>query len=155
MGSPLGSLIANIYMCELETNLIPTFGQTIQFWTRYVDDTFAFIEPTSIQAVLQRLNSYDESIQFTYEVEKDRKIAFLDVLIERNTRNDLETSVYRKSTNNNIYINWNAYSPRSWKIGTLRNLIRRAITICSTKDKLQAEIKHLQEVFCDMNTHRS
>ena len=67
MGSPLGSLIANIYMCELETNLIPTFGQTIQFWTRYVDDTFAFIEPTSIQAVLQRLNSYDESIQFTYE----------------------------------------------------------------------------------------
>ena len=153
MGSPLGSLIANIYMCELETNLIPTFGQTVQFWTRYVDDTFAFIKPASIQYVLQRLNSYDERIQFTYEVEKDRKIAFLDVLIEINTRNELETSVYRKSTNNNIYINWNAYSPRSWKIGTLRNLLRRAITVCSTKDKLQAEIKHLQDAFCDINEY--
>ena len=65
----------------------------------------------------------------------------------------IHQSVYRKSTNNNIYINWNAYSPRSWKIGTLRNLLRRAITVCSTKDKLQAEIKHLQDAFCDINEY--
>ena len=102
MGSPLGSLIANIYMCELETNIIPTLDNVIKFWTRYVDDTFAFIKPDSIQTVLQTLNSYDAKIQFTYETENEQKIAFLDVLIERNARNKLETSVYRKQTNNNI-----------------------------------------------------
>ena len=153
MGSPLGSLIANIYMCELETNIIPTLDNVIKFWTRYVDDTFAFIKPDSIQTVLQTLNSYDAKIQFTYETENEQKIAFLDVLIERNARDKLETSVYRKQTNNNIYINWHAHSPRSWKIGTLKNLIRRAITICSTDTKLQAEIIHLQNAFTEINDY--
>ena len=41
MGSPLGSLIANIFMCELENNLVPTMNNELEEWTRYVDDTFA------------------------------------------------------------------------------------------------------------------
>ena len=63
-------------------------------------------------------------------METERKLPFLDVLIERNGSN-LETSVYRKKTNNNLYMNWNSRSPQSWKTGTLRNLTRRAIMISS------------------------
>ena len=62
----------------------------------------------------------------------------------------LETSVYRKKINNNIYMNWNSHSPRSWKIGTLRNLVQRAIMI-SSEVNLQKEIDHLQKVFCEVN----
>ena len=43
MGSPLGDLIANIFMRELENTIIPTLGDKIQNWKRYVDDVFAFI----------------------------------------------------------------------------------------------------------------
>ena len=140
-------------MCELETSIIPKLKDTIEFWTRYVDDTFAFIKPNEVENVQQVLNSYDTKIQFTHETEKERKIAFLDVLIERNKDNYLETSVHRKKTNNNIYMNWNSYSPRSWKIGTLRNLVKRAIMISSTENKLQIEINHLQKVFCEINDY--
>ena len=51
MGSPLGSLIANIFMCELENNMVPTLD-SLEEWTRYVDDTLTLIHPKSIQTVL-------------------------------------------------------------------------------------------------------
>ena len=34
MGSPLGSLIANIFMCELETSIIPKLTDSVKLWTR-------------------------------------------------------------------------------------------------------------------------
>ena len=120
-------------------------------WTRYVDDTFAFVKPSELENIHRTLNAYEPKIQFTYEMEEQKKLSFLDVLIERKDTN-LETSVYRKKTNNNIYMNWYSYSPRSWKIGTLRNLIRRAIMI-SSECNLQTELDHLQKVFCDINQY--
>ena len=153
MGSPLGSLIANIFMCELENNLVPTMNNELKEWTRYVDDTFALIDPRTTQSVLEKLNSYDPRIQFTYEEEKNGIIPFLDVLIKKTDDNQLETTVYRKKTNNNVYINWNSYSPRAWKIGTLKNLIQRATMICSKTEDLQKEINHLKTVFCEINEY--
>ena len=122
-------------------------------WTCYVDDTFAFIEPGKEQEVLQKLNSYDPKIQFTFETEKNNTIPFLDVLIRRTENNQLETTVYRKKTNNGIYMNWNSHSPQAWKVGTLKNLIRRAAMICSQPEDLQREINHLEKVFCETNEY--
>ena len=121
----------------------------IQLWTRYVDETFAFVKPSEVESIHRALNAYDPRIQFTYEMETERKLPFLDVMIERNISN-LETSVYRKKTNSNLYMNWNSHSPQSWKIGTLRNLTRRAIMI-SSENYLEKELDHLRKVFCDIN----
>ena len=77
MGSPLGSLIANIFMCELETSIIPKLTDSVKLWTRYVDDTFAFVKPTEIENIHRQLNSYDQHIQFTYETETERMLSFL------------------------------------------------------------------------------
>ena len=151
MGSPLGSLIANIFMCELETTTIPKMMDKIQSWTRYVDDTFAFVKPAEIESIHQQLNGYDPHIQFTYEREDERMLPFLDVLIERND-STLETSVYRKKTDNSLYMNWNLHSPQSLKIGALRNLTRRALMISSPKN-LEKELDHLRKVFCDINQY--
>ena len=45
MASPLGPLFANIFMTELENTIIPTLGNKVLHWKRFVDDTFAFIKP--------------------------------------------------------------------------------------------------------------
>ena len=47
-------------------------------------------------------------------------------------------------------MNWNSHSPQSWKIGTLRNLTRRALMI-SSANHLENELDHLRKVFCDIN----
>ena len=41
MGSPLGPVLANIFMCHLETSALDNFsGIKPLFYKRYVDDTF-------------------------------------------------------------------------------------------------------------------
>ena len=63
----------------------------------------------------------------------------------------METSVYRKATCTNIYINWRSHAPSNWKIGTLRNLIKRAKSISSSELLLRNEIDYLQHIFMEYN----
>ena len=83
MGSPLGALFANIFMCELENTIIPKLDQTIQSWTRYVDDTFAFIKIEYLKRVKRELNGFHANIKFTHELEDEGTIPFLDVRITK------------------------------------------------------------------------
>ena len=69
MGSPLGPVIANIFIVELETNLVPRLEDHVQKCRRFVDDTFAYVKIGSVEYVLSVLNSFHKNIKFTYEVE--------------------------------------------------------------------------------------
>ena len=53
MGSPLGPVLANMFMVELEQNMVPTLSNDISLWKRYADDTICFIKLTSINKVLE------------------------------------------------------------------------------------------------------
>ena len=77
-------------------------------------------------------------------------ISFLDVLIMRRN-NTTETTVYRKQTHNDIYLHWEFFTPEAWKRGTLKILLFRAHTICSNKELLDEEVKHLKHVFITIN----
>ena len=80
MGSPLGPVLAGIFMVELERAIFPTLREHMSPWKRYVDDTISFIKEESIKHVLSKLNGYHDKIEFAYETENDSKLHFLDVL---------------------------------------------------------------------------
>ena len=44
MVSPLGTVLANIFMVELERVIIPSLYDKIKLWKRQVDDTIAFVK---------------------------------------------------------------------------------------------------------------
>ena len=94
MGSPLGPIIANIFMSELEQTLVPTLTDDVSLWTRYVDDTFAFVREGSVQKVLDCLNGFHPSIQFTHECEVDGTIAFLDVNVSTREDRGFDTEIH-------------------------------------------------------------
>ena len=75
-------------------------------------------------------------------------LPFLDVLLCRNGR-ELTTTVYRKKTNNDIYLNWNTFAPATWKRLTLRTLVQRAYLVCSTETYLKKELTHIEKVFIE------
>ena len=114
MGSSLGPVLAGIFMVELERTILPTLKEHMSPWKRYVNDTISYIKEESIEHVSSRLNGYHENIEFTYEIEKYGKLPFLDVLVIRKDY-EVETTVYRKSTNSVIYLHWQLFSPTGWK----------------------------------------
>ena len=52
MGSPLGPVLAGIFMVHLERTLSPTLNKHMNPWKRYVDDTVSIIKETSIAYVV-------------------------------------------------------------------------------------------------------
>ena len=48
MGLPLGPILANIFMLELERSLILTLTDKMKSWTRYVDHTLCYIKKTQL-----------------------------------------------------------------------------------------------------------
>ena len=106
MGSPLGPVLSGIFMMELENSLISTLNESMILWRRFVDNTIILVKNDNITYVLDQLNSFHEQIQFTYEVEHDNKLPFLDFLLIKNA-NKIDTTVYRKPTNTDVYLNWN------------------------------------------------
>ena len=110
MGSPPDPILTNNSMVELEQNIIPALFNDISLWKRYIDDTISFVKSSCINHVLKSLNGFPSNIKFTIQIEKENKIAFLDILLIYNY-DLINTTVYRKKTNTDLYINWKSFSP--------------------------------------------
>ena len=150
MGSPLEPVTAGIFMVELERTLLPRLTEYMTPWKRYVDDTIATIKLTSIDHILMIRNTFHKNINFTYELEINKKISFLDVFLIR--KNDtLETTIYRRSTNNGVYLHWDSIAPKNLKRSTLCSILTRACKISSTKELLDEELKLIGREFIEIN----
>ena len=52
-------------------------------------------------------------------------------------------------------MNWNSHAPMHWKIGILKNLVKRSILICSDQLLLRKELDYLKKVFVEINDYLS
>ena len=150
MGSPPGPVLAGVFMVHLERTLMPQLQKFMKPWKRHVDDTITYIKIDSITRVLDILNGFHKNIKFTYELESNGKISFLNVLLMRIGKN-LETTVFRKKNNNDMYLHWKLFALVTWKIDTLKTLIKRAYIICLNDKLLQEELYHIEKCFSEIN----
>ena len=82
MGSPISSIIANMFMEAFENRAITIALHPPRIWKRYVDDTFVLQQQAHQEEFLQHINTLDPSIQFTVEEAKeDGSIPLLDTII--------------------------------------------------------------------------
>ena len=77
------------------------------------------------------------------------KLSFLDVLVIRQSNDKFETTVYRKNTNMDIYLNWFSHAPNTSKRGTLKVLTNLVYTLCSMDYHLKEELRCLERVFVE------
>ena len=114
MGSPLGPILANIFVGFHELRLFSS-GSLPLTYKRYVDDTFSiFRSRDEFNNFLVKLNHLHPSLKFTFETESDNMLPFLDVLVHKHA-DHFSTSVYRKPTFTGLYMRWNSFSPSSRK----------------------------------------
>ncbi|XP_049792346.1 uncharacterized protein LOC126199468 [Schistocerca nitens] len=146
MGSPLSPVVANFFMEQFEAQALDSATCKPKVWYRYVDDTFVVWSHGEEQLgeFLRPLNSLHANITFTMEVEKDKKLPFLDVLVTRDGEN-LGHSVYRKPTHTDRYLHKLSNHHPSQKRGMISTLVTRAGRICEPQH-LKREMQHLETV---------
>ena len=104
MGSPLGPVLANIFVGYHEQRLSVKGSQKILLYRRYVDDTFSINgSEHHSRDFLTKLNNLHPALQFTREHEDDGTLPFIDVKVNKNQPSEertisFNTDEYRKPT---------------------------------------------------------
>ena len=145
MGSPLSPIVANLYMESFEVEAIKSAPHSPYLWKRFVDDTFTILQSSQKNGFLEHINSNDQHIQFTAEDQRsDGAMPFLEILITPGRDGSLSTSVFRKPTHTDLYLQWDSHHTLTSKYSMIGTLQHRAQTICSNPQLLQKEELHLK-----------
>ena len=146
MGSPLGPLMANVFLCHLEEKLTYE-GVMPSVYKRYVDDTLAKMPSTDAAShFLSTLNSLHPSLSFTMEFPVDNKIPFIGMEIIKNGTK-IETQVYRKPTNTGLLLHFQSHTDKRYKDCLLKTMIYRAYALSSTNEAFNQECTRLRSIF--------
>ena len=130
MGSPISPIVQNLYMESFEARAINISQHPPLMWKRFVDDTFVVIKAAHKQEFLEHINSIDHHIQFTSEDSKpDGSMLFLDMMITPKEDGRLSTTVYRKPTHTDLYLQWDNHHPISSNYSVAGTLHHRAKSI--------------------------
>ncbi|KAL9961314.1 hypothetical protein ACROYT_G030228 [Oculina patagonica] len=148
MGSPLGPLLANTFMCSLEDKLQEE-GKIPSYYKRYVDDTFAIMPNTAdAYAFLEVLNSKHPALKFTMELATDNKLPFLGMnIIEDGTK--LET-IYKKPTNKGLLLHFDSHVDQRYKKGLLKTMLNRAYRLSSNWKLFVDECEAIKFAFSNL-----
>ena len=149
MGSPLSGVLACIYLEFLESCPFKYIIPNTACYFRYIDDTLLiYPQDLDLHSITEKLNNVELSIKFTYELESNSTLHFLDILLIRNI-NKLEFKIYRKPTYKNDHIRSYSHHNNSTKRGIIIGLYLRALRICSSK-YLNDEFNHIENSFLNL-----
>ena len=65
-------VLAEIVMQAIEHSIIPVINNIILFWYRYIDHIITCIKSDEIDNVLDKINTTNNDIKYTYECEKKK-----------------------------------------------------------------------------------
>ena len=130
-GTPIGPVIspmlAEIVMEDLERTVFERLEFVVPFCFRYVEDTLLCVPLDKLQTVIDTFNDYHPRIQFTYEMERNKRISFLDLDINKIYNGKTVSNWYRKSIYSGRMINFISNHPFQNKVAIIKNLVDRAV----------------------------
>ena len=119
MESPLGLILANVFMAKLENEPLVSMIDQIHFYCPYVDDTFVACQNTvEIPYLVSAENNAHRAIQFPYEKEDSNHTPLWDVSLRRKHDENLSHLLYFKTGQ---YSNFSIFLPMIQK----RNLVKK------------------------------
>jgi len=98
MGSPISSILAEIYLQYLEEIFVKQWleKKEIMYYKRYVDDVLIIFDQNKINADTgySMINNTDKHLEFKISHKINNTISYLDLSVNRTT-NNIELNIYR------------------------------------------------------------
>ncbi len=111
-----------------------------------MDDVITLVKKGIVEKLQDHMNTVDPtgSIKFTREEEENKSMPFLDARFTRKEDGSVKSTVYRKKTHTDQYLNFASHHPRHQKIGVVRTLLNRCEAITSEEGDKKEEEDHLR-----------
>ena len=145
IGASSSGPAADLFMERLEKRALTTFVEPPSLWKRYVDDTFCKLKKIYVESFLRHLNSQHHRMKFTSEIEKDRMIVFLDALVHILQDRTTKTTIYRKATHTDQYLDFTSNHHIKQKIGIVKTFEHRAEALITKEEDKIEEVKHVKK----------
>eukprot|EP00061_Rhincodon_typus_P003636 g20572.t1 len=145
MGSPISGLITEVVTQRLEHTILPFIQPKL--WLQYVDDTLVIIKRTKLEETHHLINKVFVGITFMREENNNNQLPFLDVRVERMTKEEFQTLVYRKASHTDQIHKFHSNHPNVHKQSYVWTLFKWATTNCSTPELHRKEEEHLYKIF--------
>ena len=136
MGSPLGPILANIFLGFMKNH-----SSTGSLTLKFIYDTWMtlLLVLVHIMEVCLSSNDIHLSLTFTMDEEKDHKLLFVYILVERRSF-AFVTCIYRKPTLTSLHFIWYAFAPKLRKVNLIKcHTLRAPKTFCDNKIKSKFE----------------
>ncbi|XP_068720163.1 uncharacterized protein [Montipora capricornis] len=140
---------ANIFMAEIETNLLNQIRIKPIAWKRYIDDVFSLWDTKreDLDIFITQANTYHPSIKFTAEI-SDTEIVFLDTVVYKGDRFEIESildiKTHYKQTETFQYTHYTSCHPLGVKRGFIKGEAIRLLSTNSSKTKFQEAISNFK-----------
>lgn len=149
MGSPVSPLCADIFMNEIENQVLnhKVCRKHICYWYRYYVDNILCLwngPKEDLDWFLSHMKSINSQIQFTMEI-GESTINFLDLTITL-VDNKHNFKIYRKDTFCDNIIPANSNHPVTHKHAALHTMIHRLVSLPLNKDDFQYELSVIRTI---------
>ena len=150
MGAKMAVAFANIFMANIETQILSKNVIKPTVWKRYIDDIFSLwdISKPDIEQFIEQANSHHPTIKFTAEI-SDIETTFLDTVIYKGERfkgqSILDIKTHFKPTETFQYTHFTSCHPPSVKIGFVKGEALRILRTNSSKATFEENISKFKK----------
>ena len=110
-----------------------------------MDDIVCDVKLSKIEERLRTINNLHPSLSFTFELEIDKKLPFLDMLLH-NDNGNLSSSWYRKPTDTGLTLNFHALAPMKYKRSVVTSFVHRIFRSCSSWNNFHEGLNEAREI---------
>ncbi|XP_068742030.1 uncharacterized protein [Montipora capricornis] len=138
MGTKTAVSFANIFMAEIETNLMQQNNTKPREWKRYIDDLFSLWDcnRNEVERFIEQANTFHPTIKFTAEI-SENEIIFLDTVVLKGERFMkefiLDIKTHYKPTETFQYTHFTSCHPLGVKRGFIKGEAIRLLRTNSSK----------------------
>ena len=148
METKMAPAYANIFMGNLEKQLLNRGKDKILLWRRFIDDIFVIWNGSEAEfkQYMEDINTLHRTIKFTHEC-SNQEIVFLDVTVYKGPRflqeGILDVKTHIKPTNKQLYVHSTSYHPPKTGKSIMLGEANRYLRTNSNEENFQESIHRL------------